>query len=134
MKIIDPNSPMIQALGKLSDIILCNILFVIFSAPIFTIGASLAALYSCMQKLAVDMEDDLVIRDFWKAFKINFKQATAIWLLCMVAAGILTAFYFVTSAMIDTLGRGYLIPYFVVVALFLCAYQYVFPMQARYRL
>lgn len=134
MKIIDPNSPLIQALGKLSDIILCNILFVIFSAPIFTIGASLAALYSCTQKLAVDMEDDLVVRDFWKAFKVNFKQATAIWLLCMVAAGVLTAFYFVTSAMIDTLGRGYLIPYFVVVALFLCAYQYVFPMQARYRL
>ena len=134
MKIIDPNSPMMNALNKLSDIIICNIMFVIFSIPIFTIGASLAALYSCMQRLVTDMEDDLVARDFWRAFKVNFKQSTAIWLLCLVVTGILTAFYFVASSMVDILGRAYLIPYFVVVALFLFGYQYLFPMQARYRL
>ena len=134
MKIIDPNSPVVQAMGKLSDIIICNIMFVIFSLPIFTIGASLSALSSCMQKLVTDMEDDLVAKDFWRAFKVNFKQATVIWLICMAATGVLTAFYFVVNAMIDVLGRGYLIPYFILVALFFFGYQYIFPMQARYRL
>ena len=134
MKIIDPNSPLIQALGKHSDIIICKIMFVIFSVPIFTIGASLSALYSCMQKLVTDMEDDLVARDFWRAFKVNFKQATVLWLICLTAIGVLTAFYFTASAMIDILGRGYLVPYFVLVVLFLFGFQYIFPMQARYRL
>ena len=134
MKIIDPNSPMVQAMGKLSDIIICNIMFVIFSLPIFTIGASLAALYSCMQRLVTDMEDDLVARDFWRAFKVNFKQATVLWLLCLTVVGILTAFYFVTNAMLDVLGRAYLTPYFILVLVFVFGFQYLFPMQARYRL
>ena len=134
MKIIDPNSPLLQALGKLSDIVFCNIMFVLFSIPIFTIGASSAALYSCMQKLIDDREDDLVARDFWRAFKANFWQATAIWMLCLVVILILTAFYFVTNALLDVLGRGYLLPFFLISFLFLCGYQYLFPIQARYKL
>lgn len=134
MKIIDPNSPLLQALGKLSDVVFCNIMFVIFSLPILTIGASSAALYSCMQKLLADREDDLVARDFWRAFKANFRQATVIWLLALVVIVILLAFYFTTNQMLDILGRAYLIPYFFVVFLFLCGYQYLFPIQARYKL
>lgn len=134
MKIIDPNSPLLQALGKLSDIVFCNIMFVLFSLPIVTIGASSAALYSCMQKLMTDREDDLVARDFWRAFKANFWQATAIWLLALVVILFLAAFYFVTNQMLDVLGRAYLVPYFLLVFIFLCGYQYLFPIQARYRL
>lgn len=134
MKIIDPDSPLLQALGKLSDIVFCNIMFVLFSIPIVTIGASSAALYSCMQKLLEDKEDDLVARDFWRAFKANFWQATAIWLLMFVVIILLLAFYFVTSQMLEVLGRVYLLPYFLIVFLFVCGYQYLFPIQARYKL
>lgn len=134
MKIIDPESPLIQALGKLSDIILCNIMFCIFSLPLFTVGASLSALYNCMQKLIEDKEDDLVARDFWRAFKANFKQATVIWLLCLLVLLILTAFYYAANVMLDVLGRGYLLPFFLIAFLFLCGFQYLFPIQARYKL
>ena len=96
MKIIDPNSPFLQALGKLSDIVFCNIMFVIFSLPIVTIGASSTALYSSMQKLIDDREDDLIVKDFLRAFKANFWQATAIWMICLVVLVILAVFYFVT--------------------------------------
>jgi len=134
MKIIDPNSPFLQALGKLSDIVFCNIMFVLFSIPIFTIGASSAALYNCMQKLIEDREDDLVARDFWRAFKTNFWQATAIWMLCLLVIIFLSIFYFVANAMLDVLGRGYLLPFFLICFLFLCGFQYLFPIQARYKL
>lgn len=134
MKIIDPESPLILALGKLSDIIICNMMFCIFSLPLLTIGASAAALYSCMQKIVDDKEDDLIIRDFWKAFKGNFKQATAIWLLCAVVILIFVGFYYAANAVIDILGRGYLLPYFLLLILFVCGFVYVFPIQARYKL
>ena len=134
MKIIDPESPFLQALGKLSDIVFCNILFVVFSLPIFTIGAASAALYSCMQKLWDDREDDLIVKDFWRAFKANFRQATCIWLMALVVMAVLVAFYFVAGMMLDTLGRVYLVPFFLISFLFLCGYQYLFPIQARYRL
>ena len=134
MKIIDPNSPLIQSLGKLSDIIFCNIMFVLFSLPIFTIGASLTALCNCMMKLIEDKEDALVARDFWRAFKVNFKQSTALWLLVLLVILILVGFFYAANAVIDVLGRLYLVPYFLLVFLFLCIVQYVFPIQARYQL
>lgn len=134
MRIIDPNSPLILALGKLSDVIICNFLFVICSIPVFTIGAALSALHSSMLLLIDDREDDLIVKDFYRAFKANFKQATAIWLMCLVVIVLLLVFYFVATAMIDVLGRAYLIPYFFLLVLFACGMLYVFPIQARYKL
>lgn len=134
MRIIDPNSPLIQALGKLSDVIICNFLFVIFSLPVFTAGAALSALHSCMMLLIEDKEEDLVVKDFWRAFKANFKQATGLWLMCLAVIVVLLAFYFVATALIDVLGRAYLIPYFFLLVLFVWGFLYVFPIQARYRL
>lgn len=134
MKLFDPNSPMMQALGKLSDIIICNIMFVLFSLPLFTVGASMTALCRCMMKLIEDTEDALVARDFWRAFKSNFKQATAIWLLVALVILILIGFFYAVNSLLDVLGRAYLLPYFLMVVLFLLGVQYVFPIQARYKL
>ena len=44
MRLFDLNSPLMVALGKLADIIICNIMFCLFSLPVITIGASLTAL------------------------------------------------------------------------------------------
>ena len=52
MRFFDPDGPMMTALSKLADIVICNVMFVLFclfSLPIVTIGASLAALFTCMQ-------------------------------------------------------------------------------------
>lgn len=87
-----------------------------------------------MQLLIEDREDDLIVKDFWRAFKKNFKQATAIWLLCLLVILLLAAFYFAANSVIEVLGRAYLVPFFLMAFLFLCGLQYVFPIQARYRL
>ena len=86
MRLFDLNSPLMVALGKLADIIICNIMFCLFSLPVITIGASLTALYHCMQELIYDDERDegMIIREFWQAFRQNFKQATVLWLICLL--------------------------------------------------
>ena len=73
MRLFDLNSPLMVALGKLADIIICNIMFCLFSLPVITIGASLTALYHCMQELIYDDERDegMIIREFWQAFRQN---------------------------------------------------------------
>lgn len=59
-----------------------NILWVICSIPIFTIGASTSALiYSCMK---LQKDEGIVTHNFFHSFKDNFKQATGIWLLYLV--------------------------------------------------
>ena len=41
-----------RALGKLADLMILNILFLVCSLPIFTIGASFTAMYYVTLKLA----------------------------------------------------------------------------------
>lgn len=64
-------------------IIFSSLLWIIFSLPIFTIGASTSALYYVIGKSARD-EEVKMIRDFTFGFIKNFKQATAIWLITMI--------------------------------------------------
>ena len=71
-----------RALGKLADLMLLNILFLVCSLPIFTIGASFTAMYYVTLKLA-ENEEGYIARGFLKSFKQNFKQATIIWLILL---------------------------------------------------
>ena len=78
MKLFDPDSPLMIALSKLADVVLCNAMFILFSIPIFTIGASMTALYTCSQQLISDdaKDDGLIYRTFWFAFKSLYHLGT----------------------------------------------------------
>ena len=72
------DNPVWSFMGKVADLILLNLLAVVCSIPIFTIGASWTALYFVTIRM-VRKEEGYVIRDFFRSFKENFKQATIIW-------------------------------------------------------
>lgn len=88
--IFSADSPLIRFLNRIADIVILSLLFVIFSAPIFTIGASLSAA-SYVGIKAVSGDDGYVFRRFWQSFKENFKQATLAWLI-MLPIGIVLSF------------------------------------------
>ena len=75
-----------QALLKLTWSCWLNLLWLICSLPVFTAGASTAALYSVMLKIA-DGKESTLTKAFFASFRRNFKQATKLWLL-MLGAGI----------------------------------------------
>lgn len=94
------DNPVWRFIGKLGDLILLNILWIVCSIPVFTIGASTTAVYYVTLKLARD-EGDSTIRSFFHSFKSNFRQATAIWLI-LLAAGIVLGidfWFFATGQM-----------------------------------
>ena len=76
-------NPVIQFLARVGDLMCMNALFLICSLPIFTIGASAAALHKVTQEIACD-EDQGILKTFFKAFRSNFNQATVSWLLVLV--------------------------------------------------
>ncbi len=69
-------------LGKL---IALNLLWMISSIPVITIGASTTALYYCTLKLHKD-KDISAWKFFWKSFSGNFLQSTLIWAMLLAAA------------------------------------------------
>ncbi|WP_289301749.1 YesL family protein [Sporofaciens musculi] len=133
MNLFDMNGPLMYNLGKLANIFLCNVLFCLFSLPLFTIGAALSALFACMQAIWDEDEDDIMAKQFWNAFKQNFRQGTVLWLLCLLTFVFLGIYYFIVVSMTGTVGRVYRVSFFMMCLIFLFGFQYLFPLQARYR-
>ena len=134
MKLFDPEGPVMVGLGKLADLVFCNILFCLCSLPLFTMGAAAAALFDCAMSITEDLEEQLIVKQYWNAFKRNFKQATALWLICLAVIGLLALYSHVVSTMTGALYRTYRVTFYVLVFLFLSGFQYVFPLQARFHL
>lgn len=64
-----------------------NILWLVCSLPIITVGASTTALcFACMK---LREKDERVTRNFFASFKENFRQSTLIFLIMSAAGGIL---------------------------------------------
>lgn len=72
------DSPLMRFLAKIADLIILNLLWMAYSLPLVTIGASTTALYTVMLKI-VKEEDIYITKVFFDAFRKNFKQSTIIW-------------------------------------------------------
>ena len=69
----------VQKSGKVVNCILLSILWAVFSVPVFTIGASSAALIkSCGRTVLKD--EGYVWRTFFDTFRSRFKKTTLLWL------------------------------------------------------
>ena len=80
------DNPVVNGIGRIADFVVLNLLWVLCSIPIITIGASTTALYTVMLKI-VKNEEGYLVKGFFKAFRENFKQSTVIWLV-FLALGI----------------------------------------------
>lgn len=125
------DSPLMNFLNKIADIMILNILFLIFSIPFFTIGASFSAAYYMGFKM-VKNEETYIVRGFWKAFKDNFKQGTVIWLLLAVVLGILTVDFRIILYSGIEFAQWIRIAMIVVTFVILLGVMFLFPLQARF--
>ena len=123
------NSRFGQIMSRLGDLVLLQVLFLITSLPVVTIGAGLAALYAVSKKLQADSVS-FVTRSYFTAFKENFKNATIVW-LGLLAAGALLFFdlRFCRGSGAPWIGYLQIAFYMLGIALFLL-FLYVFPSMA----
>ena len=78
-----------------------NLLWMICSIPIVTIGASTTALYDVTLRIAEEREEN-VTKQFFTAFKRNFAQATRLWLILLAVGALLAADGYVVSHLRST--------------------------------
>ena len=72
-----------RAIGRVGDLALVNILFLLCSIPVVTIGASAAALYTVSFQM-VRGEEKQIAKTFFSAFGRNFGQATLMTVLFLL--------------------------------------------------
>ena len=82
MKFFSYDSPIMSFLSKVADLLFLNILTLIFSIPLITIGAATTAAH--YTALKIHREEGHVWSSFWKSFKENLGQSTGIWLIFVV--------------------------------------------------
>ena len=82
------DGPLFEGMAYIINIIYVSVLWILFSIPIITIGASSTALYYTVTKV-IRHGRSYIFREFWQSFKSNLKQSTAVWLIYLVMMGIL---------------------------------------------
>lgn len=131
MKLFNLDSPLMQALGKMADLLWLNVLTMICCIPIFTVGASLTALNYMALKIARD-EECYITKGFFKSFKENFKQATAIWLLMLVVILVLVGDFLIMRESGLEFSNVLRVIITVVAVLVVFTGLYVFPVLAKF--
>lgn len=79
-----------SALGKLTDSLLLNLLFVVSCIPVVTIGISCTAFYYANHKV-LRQERSYLWAEYKRAWKDNFKQSTICWLIFLGIGAVLGA-------------------------------------------
>ncbi len=131
MKFLSLDSPLMQGLGKMADLMWLNVLTLICCLPVVTVGASLTAMNYMALKIARN-EECYITRGFFKSFKENFRQATLIWLIILAVIAVLVGDFLImgsSAAEFGALLRG-VITAAAVLVVFTC--MYVFPVLAKF--
>lgn len=72
-----PDGPVVRFLGRIAELMALNLCFLLCCLPVFTIGASVTALYGSL--FAREEEGDF--RRFFRQFRENFRQGTVLGLI-----------------------------------------------------
>ena len=114
-----------------ADIVTLHILWLIYSIPIVTIGASTTALYySCMKRIRTG--EGYVSKNFRRSFRENFRQSTIIWMILLITVTVFIWDLRIGMALDSTAGTFMLVScsVFLIPLLLLCIY--IFPVQAKF--
>lgn len=100
--LFDADNPVMHALSIVGDLILLNLFTIACCLPLVTAGAGLAALnVAVLQRIRG--EETSTGKDFFRAFRENFKGGCAMGLLFLLIFGLLFADYLAAQAYIPIL-------------------------------
>ena len=130
MSIFNIDSPLMQKLSLLWDLIVLNVLTLIFSTPIITAGAAITALYDAAWRLRT--HQGTLLKNYWKAFTSNFKKATLLFIPVLVFGLILGYNAVFMRPNITADQQESLIPLIVGFVIWAMITTWVFPLQSRF--
>ena len=84
--LFSPDSLFMRAMSRVGDLLLLNLIFLLTCVPIVTIGAAVAAMYTVTFRFDTEKESSL-IKSYFQAFRADWKQATAMWLVLLLCGG-----------------------------------------------
>lgn len=119
--------PFFEFMGNIGDWSILNVLFVLTSLPVITIGMSAAAMYKVALR-RIRKESLYVAREYFQALKEEWKQSTKLWSFFLFTGGLLLFDVLYGRNLWKSLN----VMIWCLVVLWCFAIAYVFPLQARF--
>lgn len=131
MSLFKIDSPVFQGLTRICDILILNILWVICSLPVITLGASTAALYYSMLK--INREKDYGITEmFFHSFRQNLKQGSKLTVLFLVSGLFIYVDIRACKIMNGTISNIAMVLLVILSVIWGMMVSYVFPLLAQF--
>lgn len=130
-RFFDPDGPFSTAMNQICQLFILNVLWLVCCLPIFTIGASCAALYSVLFKMRDD-KGVKVARLFFRGFRENFKRGTAVWLVLLAAAVVCWLDFQVAGQTEGSLKSVFTVIAMAGLQVVAMVFTFAFPLVARY--
>ncbi len=126
------NNPVWKGVSRVADMMLMGLLFLITCLPVFTIGAALSGFYYAAMD-SMRKEDGYIFKRYFSAFGRNFKQATLIWLIMLVLAGLCGMNVYCWVRYSDMSVAPVMLGLSLIMCIaWLITFIFVFPLQARF--
>lgn len=130
MKLFNPDGPLYKLMQNLAALVKINLLWMLFSLPIITLGGATIAAFDVFLKMADD-EEGYMGREFVASFKKNFKSGIPYGLLMLFCAYVVWL-DFSLFEQIEGNPISLLIMGMVAAFIFILCFLFAFPLQARY--
>ena len=130
MNLLSPDSKFMRAMSLLGDLIVLNLVFLLCCVPVVTIGAAVTALDTAVFRLVRGTEGR-VLGQFFRAFRQNFRRATAVWLLLLLAMAVAVLDIWIFAAFTGIL-RLIEIPFVLLLLVALFTAGYAFPLLSQF--
>lgn len=125
------DGPLWRFFNLVYNLVVLHVLWIVYSLPLVTIGASTTALYySCMKMIRT--KEGYVHKNFHHAFKENFRQSTIIWLVMTAVLFLFLTDFRYGMYLGNAAGKVMLAAcsVFLIPTVFTCIY--IFPVQAKF--
>lgn len=122
-----------QGINKIVDCICLSFLWVLLCIPVVTAGAATTALYYTVNKV-IRNNRSYIWKEFWHAFRTNFKQSTLVWLILIFIYAIMGIDCYIMFQYAKAgVSYGSLYIVFAVLMLIVTMWaNYLFPYMARF--
>lgn len=130
-RLFNLDSPIMRFMSNVADLAALNLIWLVCCAPIVTIGPACTAMCYVARRIAGG-DAPPVLKTFFRAFRENFRQSLAIFLILLIPVGLGAAY--LLMAVSGGLDRIPVLKYLCVLAVILIGFvcSYVYPLLAHF--
>ena len=135
-KLFHLDNPFFSLMGKVFDLLVLNVLWLLLCIPMVTMIPATTALYYSVVKV-VRKERGYVLKEFWRSFKQNFREGS----FCSVVVSIVLfvlwidfRFALLLLQQENIIGSAFFVVFLIILILICAIFMYLCPILSRFEL